>query len=51
MYKQKEKVLPDYKLKSPVSSFNRLKPFVDTPSKEKRNTLLKLTDKERTNVT
>jgi hypothetical protein len=43
--------LPDYESESLVSSLNKLKPFVDVPSKERRNTLLKLADKERTNVT
>jgi hypothetical protein len=50
MYKQNEKTLPDYKSKSPVSFFNRLKPFVDVPSKKNNNTLLKLTNKKKTNV-
>jgi hypothetical protein len=50
IYKQKGKVLPDYKSKSPVSFLNRLKPFVNAPDKRKHNTLLKLANKEETNV-
>jgi hypothetical protein len=51
MYKQEKKTLPDYKSKSLVSSFNRLKSFVNTLNKKRHNTLLKLTDKEKINVT
>jgi hypothetical protein len=50
MYKQEEKALPDHKSESPISSLNRLKPFVDALNKRKRNILLKLTGKEETNV-
>jgi hypothetical protein len=50
MYKQKRKVLPDHESKSSVSFPNRLKPFVNAPGKERRDTLLDLVDKERTNV-
>jgi hypothetical protein len=50
MYKQKEKVLLDYKLKSSVNSFDRLKPLVNALSKKRRDTLLKLADKKGTNV-
>jgi hypothetical protein len=35
MYKQKRKILLDYKSKSLISSFNRLKHFVNTFSKKK----------------
>jgi hypothetical protein len=50
MYKQKGKVLPDYKSESSVSSPDRLKLFVDAPGKRRRNTLLELADEEETNV-
>jgi hypothetical protein len=49
-YKQKGKILSDNKLESLISSLNRLKHFVNTPSKERHNTLLKLADKKRTDV-
>jgi hypothetical protein len=42
--------LSDYELKSLVSSFNRLKPFVDASGKERRDILLELADKEKTDV-
>jgi hypothetical protein len=49
-YKQKGKALPDHELESPVSSPNRLKPLVDALGKGRRDTLLDLADKKRTNV-
>jgi hypothetical protein len=42
--------LPDYESESPVNSSDRLKPFVDAPSKGRHDTLLNLADKKRTNV-
>jgi hypothetical protein len=43
--------LSDYKSESLVGSFNRLEPLVNALSKGRRDTLLNLTDKKRTDVT
>jgi hypothetical protein len=42
--------LPDYKSESPVGFPDRLEPFVNAFGKGRHNTLLKLADKEGTDV-
>jgi hypothetical protein len=49
-HKQKRKVLSGYKSESPISSFNKLKYFVNILSKKRHNTLLKLANKKGTNI-
>jgi hypothetical protein len=43
--------LLDHESESPVGSPNKLKPFVDASGKGRHDTLLKLADKEGTDVT
>jgi hypothetical protein len=50
-YGQERKVLLNHKSESPVSSSDRLKHLVNASGKGRRDTLLKLTDEEGTNVT
>jgi hypothetical protein len=49
-YKQERKALPDYKSESLVSFFNRLKLLINVFSKRRHDILLKLVNKEETNV-
>jgi hypothetical protein len=50
-HRQKGKVLSDHEPESAVSSPDRLEHLVNAPGKGRRDTLLELADKERTDVT